>query len=136
MKAGSDHRPVEVVLGLIQDSEGRVLLGRRPDGSHMAGYWELPGGKRNPNESPKQTLCRELYEELSIRVLSATFFMVLSHKYSEREVRLEVWHVESYKGDPIGHEGQTLRWSLPNEFRKLPILPADEPLIDILLERD
>ena len=62
--------------------------------------------------------------------------MVLSHRYSEQEVRLEVWHVESYKGDPIGREGQTLKWSLPNEFRELPIIPADEPLIDILLERD
>ncbi len=133
MSIGSGHRPLDVVVGLIQDSEGRVLLGRRPHGSHMSGYWELPGGKRNSNESPKETLYRELYEELRIKVLSATFLIVLRHRYPEQVVRLEVWHVERYEGDPIGQDGQTLRWSFPNEFRKLPILPADEPLIDILL---
>ena len=135
MSSGSGHKPLDVVVGLIQDCEGRVLLGCRQPGSHMPGYWELPGGKKHPKEAPQDTLYRELYEELGIRVISAIFLVVLTHRYLEQEVRLEVGRVERYDGEPIGKEGQRLSWVLPNDFRRLPILPADEPLIGILLGR-
>jgi 8-oxo-dGTP diphosphatase len=135
MSSVSCHKPLDVVVGLIQDCEGRVLLGCRQPGSHMPGYWELPGGKRDSKESSQDTLYRELYEELGVRVLSAVFLVALTHRYPEQEVRLEVWQVEHYDGEPIGQEGQSLSWVLPDDFRKLPILPADEPLIDILLGR-
>ena len=50
---------------LIRD--GRVLLARRPEGKPLAGFWEFPGGKLEPNEIPEACLVRELEEELSIR---------------------------------------------------------------------
>ncbi|MDA0962062.1 MAG: NUDIX domain-containing protein, partial [Proteobacteria bacterium] len=48
------------------DADGRVLLAQRPEGKSMAGLWEFPGGKVEPNETPEAALIRELHEELGI----------------------------------------------------------------------
>jgi 8-oxo-dGTP diphosphatase len=38
------------------DSDGRVLLARRPEGKSMAGLWEFPGGKVETGETPEVRL--------------------------------------------------------------------------------
>ncbi|MFF9688844.1 NUDIX hydrolase [Streptomyces sp. NPDC014623] len=49
---------------VVQDGEGRILLGR-----HHGGTWELPGGKIDPtHESVAAAAARELYEETGLRV--------------------------------------------------------------------
>jgi len=129
-----DHGKIDVVAGLIKDFDGRILFGRRKPGTHMAGYWELPGGKKLSAESAEQALHRELSEELGITVLNATFLMALSYTYPKRNVCLDIWSVDRYEGHPIGREGQDLAWVLPVELNKLKILPADKPLVDTLLK--
>jgi len=109
-------------------------VGQRLPGTHMAGFWEFPGGKRHPGESPRRALERELREELGIRVLSADPFTVLHHAYPDRHVRLDVWRVEHYDGEPAGCEDQPLTWARPDELRDLPLLPADEPIVALLME--
>ncbi|MFJ8861874.1 NUDIX hydrolase [Streptomyces sp. NPDC102451] len=49
---------------VVQDGEGRILLGR-----HRGGTWELPGGKVDPtHESVAAAAARELREETGLRV--------------------------------------------------------------------
>ena len=62
---------IHVVAGALFDAQGRVLIAQRPAGKHMAGGWEFPGGKREPGEEPRDTLVRELHEELGIEVHEA-----------------------------------------------------------------
>src|SRR3546814_8849682 len=57
-----------VSAAVMEDGQGRVLLTRRSDDGDLAGAWEFPGGKREPGETAQQALCRELHEELGIRV--------------------------------------------------------------------
>ena len=47
-------------------SMGRVLIAQRPEGKHMAGWWEFPGGKVANGESDADALMRELREELGV----------------------------------------------------------------------
>ena len=49
-----------VVACALIDEDGRVLLAQRPQGRHLAGYWEFPGGKLAPGETPESCLVREL----------------------------------------------------------------------------
>ena len=47
-----DEAPTRVGIGLIGRG-GSYLIRLRPPGSAMAGYWEFPGGKCEPGESPE-----------------------------------------------------------------------------------
>ncbi len=120
------------MAGLLTDGSGRVLVGKRRAGTHMEGYWEFPGGKRRPGERPGDTLERELREELGVAVLGAEFMAELTHRYPERVVRLELWRVDRFEGEPVAREGQSLAWVAPENLLELPLLPADRPLVKAL----
>jgi len=128
----SAMRVVEVVVGLIDDSSGRWLVNCRPAGTPLAGAWEFPGGKLQAGEAPLAALERELAEELGIEVLEAERVLVLEHDYPDKRVRLDVWHVRSYRGEATALEGQPLRWVTVAECRGLALLPADWPIVDRL----
>ena len=53
---------VEVVAAIIF-SEKKILIAKRKEGKHLAGFWEFPGGKVEFNETPTESLKRELLEE-------------------------------------------------------------------------
>ena len=98
----------------------------------MEGYWEFPGGKRRPGEGSCGALERELREELGITVRGAEFMAELTHRYPDRCVRLELWRVDRFEGEPSAREGQALKWVAPENLLALPLLPADQPLVEAL----
>ena len=128
----SEPRAVEVVVGLVNDTAGRWLVNCRPLGTPLAGSWEFPGGKRQPGEAPLAALKRELDEELGIEVLEAEPVLTLVHDYSDKRVRLEVWHVRRFRGQVTAREGQPLRWVTVAECRELQLLDADWPIVERL----
>ena len=130
----SAPRAVHVLVGLIGDDAGRWLVNSRRAGTHMAGFWEFPGGKSRPGEAPLAALSRELDEELGIEVLEAWPLLELLHDYPEKRVRLDVWRVLRYRGDVAAREGQLLRWVTLGEFSALPLLEADWPIVERLNE--
>jgi 8-oxo-dGTP diphosphatase len=121
-----------VLVGLIGDDAGRWLVNSRRAGTHMAGFWEFPGGKSHPGEAPLAALARELDEELGIEVLAAEPLLELVHDYPEKRVRLDVWRVLRYRGEVEAREGQLLRWVTVSEFAALPLLEADWPIVERL----
>lgn len=126
---------VHVAAGALVDAAGRVLLARRPPGGHLGGLWEFPGGKLEPGESPRAGLARELGEELGIEPLAARPLIQVSHRYPEKHVLLDVWRVTRWRGEPVGREGQPLRWVSVEELARLAAheLPAaDRPIVQAL----
>lgn len=123
---------VRVAAGVIRDERGRILLGQRPAGKHLAGTWEFPGGKCHPQESPADALARELDEELGVRVVRVAPLLALTHTYPELTVRLILHDVLDIQGQPHGREGQALRWANPEELDALDMPPADRPIVKAL----
>jgi 8-oxo-dGTP diphosphatase len=126
---------IDVIVGIVRNHAGDILIGLRPEGTHMAGSWEFPGGKLNSGEAPLAGLKRELAEELGITVESAEAFVVREFEYPDRHVRLDVWWVLAYRGTPEPGEGQTLRWVDAAELDDASLLPADAPVVALIRER-
>ena len=122
---------LRVVAAALFDAQGRVLIAERPPGKHMAGWWEFPGGKVAADESDAQALVRELREELGIEARPQMQIMTLSHEYPDRVVDLVLWRV-SASGEPLGLDGQQLKWVRCDSLEAERLLPADRPFIDAL----
>ena len=114
-------------------SGSEYLLARRPEGKVYAGYWEFPGGKVEPGETLRQTLVRELQEELGITVDRAWPWLACAHRYPHADVRLKFFRVTSWHGEiaPLEHSG--LLWTKVGESASVsPILPANGPILGAL----
>jgi 8-oxo-dGTP diphosphatase len=123
-----------VVACALIDADGRVLIAERPAGRPMAGLWEFPGGKVNPDERPEQALIRELREELGIVVNEACLapLTFASHTYPEFHLLMPLYVCRRWDGIVSAQEGQTLAWVRPNRLKDYPMPPADIPLISHL----
>lgn len=106
---GAIVHDLNVVIGIIQNERGQYLLGLRPPGKPLAGFWEFPGGKIEATETAYEALYRELEEELAIAVVSAE--LLFDYVYgSEKKIFFSVWQVKQYQGDPKPLAADELRW--------------------------
>ena len=123
-----------MVAAALVDGEGRVLLQRRAAGRAMAGLWEFPGGKVEPDERPEAALARELKEELGIEVdlgaLSPAAFA--SADNGGRHMLLLLYLCRQWRGEPRALDAAELAWVRTAEMAQLAMPPADEPLIPLL----
>jgi len=131
-QSDSPQQPIIVVAAVIRDGAGKILLTRRPEGSHMGGLWEFPGGKVEAGEAPIAALERELEEELAIsaKIGSPLTFSV----HEEPGMRIVLLFFAATLGDarPSALEGQEIAWVAPEDLPSYPTPPADAELIRIL----
>jgi 8-oxo-dGTP diphosphatase len=122
---------VLVAACALIDTDGRILIAQRPEGRSMAGLWEFPGGKVEPDETPEQTLIRELEEELGIIVKEACLapLTFASHAYPDFHLLMPLYVCRRWDGVVRARESQRLIWVRPNKLRDYPMPPADVPLI-------
>ena len=120
---------VEVVAGLIQDEKGRFLVTRRRAGSHLAGFWEFPGGKRESGESLEDALRRELAEELSARFEVGERVETVQWEYPERTIVIHFYRCRLESGTIEPREDQAMAWVAPERLSDFDFPPADCDLI-------
>ena len=120
---------VEVVAGLIQDEKGRFLVTRRRAGSHLAGFWEFPGGKRESGESLEDALRRELAEELSARFEVGERVETVQWEYPERTIVIHFYRCRLESGTIEPRENQAMAWVAPERLSDFDFPPADRDLI-------
>lgn len=121
---------VVVVAGVIE-RDGRLLVSRRLEGTHLAGLWEFPGGKCEPGEPHEACLTRELAEELGVASIIGDELLVTEHAYPERTVRLHFRHA-TITGEPRPLLGQELMWVARRDLGELPFPDADRALLELL----
>jgi mutator protein MutT len=118
---------IDVVAAVIE-CDGRFLVTRRPQGAHLAGLWEFPGGKIDPLESHGEALRREIREELDAAVDVHELLFEVAHGYDDRTVALYFYRC-TLTGTPRPVLGQEMRWVTRSELAALRFPPADEDLI-------
>lgn len=126
-------RVIVVLAAIVEREDGRLLVTRRLDGTHLAGLWEFPGGKCEPGESHEACLERELREELDVASTVGEELLSTEHDYTDRIVRLHFRWCR-ITGAPRPMLGQEIRWVDRRELSTLEFPPADRELIELLTE--
>jgi mutator protein MutT len=123
-----------VVTAAVVEHDGRLLVTRRQQGTHLEGYWEFPGGKCDPGETLETCLARELREELAVSAAIGTEILTTTHTYPDRRVELHFFGCRLL-GTPAPQMGQEMRWVTRDELGDLPFPPADRELIQLLKQQ-
>ena len=132
----SERPPVVVSAGVIIEG-ARVLLSQRKAGTHLAGAWELPGGKVEPGEDPRDALARELLEELGIDAEVGDPLEITFHRYATKSVLLLFFEASRRPGspEPRALDVAAVRWAALEDLRDDEFPPADVAVLAKVRER-
>lgn len=120
---------IKVVCGIIYN-EGKVFICRRKPEKHLGGYWEFPGGKVEPNEEERDSLTRELLEELDMRVEVEDYLATSQYSYETIDIELVAYkcNLQSYASKLTDHD--RFEWVSPEDLLNWKLAPADIPLVN------
>ncbi len=126
-------KEIDVVGAVIRGEPGEVLCALRSQQMSMPGLWEFPGGKIEPGEDPRDSLRREIREELGCEVAVHDLVADHTHAYPGVVVRLRTYNATVVDGQPRPSEHAELRWVQLSDLRALNWAPADVPTVEKIL---
>jgi 8-oxo-dGTP diphosphatase len=134
------QQPTRTVVAALATNRGLILACQRRHDAAFPLKWEFPGGKLEPNETPKQALARELREELNIAVSIGPEIYRTRHRYPELPFELEIIFfsisLDSTTAKKIAtatlESFEQIAWLPPSRLPSLDFLPADLELIRLL----
>jgi len=125
------HR--DIGIGIIINDQQHVLIARRPEDVMLGGLWEFPGGKKKDNESIRETVIRELNEELGVDVELDRFFIKFNHAYSHFKITLHAYLCHIVDGTPDPVASQEIRWVPIKNLSKFPFPKANKIITEKLI---
>ncbi|MBM6700059.1 (deoxy)nucleoside triphosphate pyrophosphohydrolase [Bifidobacterium pullorum subsp. saeculare] len=130
--APTPTRKIITVVGAAIVKDGKVLCAQRGEGKSLAGFWEFPGGKVEPHETPREALHREIEEELRCDIEVADEVCTSSYDYDFGTVVLTTFIGHLHSGAPRLTEHQAIRWLAPAEMPTLDWAPADHEAVRMI----
>ncbi|MCX6565496.1 MAG: (deoxy)nucleoside triphosphate pyrophosphohydrolase [Candidatus Aminicenantes bacterium] len=126
---------IEVTAAVIENN-GRILICRRPEGKLFGGFWEFPGGKTEPGESPEESLGREIREELNLEIEIGERIGSFPYHDPPEGIVLTAFHaLLRQPGEFVLREHADARWIFPGDLDGFSFAPADRPFVEILRNR-
>ena len=125
-------KTIHVVAAIIVDGE-RIFATQRGYGD-WKDYWEFPGGKIEPGESPEEALRREIREELDTEICVGKKLTTIEYDYPEFHLSMDCFLAEILEGSLVLKEHEAAKWLRKVELDSVRWLPADETIIDLLKE--
>ncbi|MCB9597513.1 MAG: (deoxy)nucleoside triphosphate pyrophosphohydrolase [Sandaracinaceae bacterium] len=121
---------IVVAAAVIRERPGApVLLTRRPEGGHLAGFWEFPGGKVEEGEDPEHAVVRECREEIALELAVEDILDVAWHRYREKDVLLLFYDCRVLGGE-LEHLGVAASaWVEPDALDDYELPPPDARLV-------
>lgn len=123
---------INVLCGIITDPDGKVFIARRRQGKSMAGKWEFPGGKLEPNETEQACLQRELLEELGMQVNVGAKLGENEHHYENFSIRLIAYKCEFISATYELTDHDAYHWVTKEQLLQYNMAEADIPFISLI----
>ena len=121
-------KTIHVVAAIITDASGRIFATQRGYGE-WKDWWEFPGGKIEPGETPEEALRREIREELDIDITVGRLLATVEYDYPAFHLSMQCYLCTLPAGTPRLLEHEDARWLMPEELDSVRWLPADESII-------
>ena len=127
-----DPKNLKIVVSIaLINNYDQVLIAKRPNNKHLAGFWEFPGGKVEKDETPENALIREVKEELNLNINNKCIapLSFSEFDYKTFHLLLLLYICRRWEGEPRPMEENELKWVKPSMLRKYKMPPADDSLI-------
>ena len=125
-------KTIEVVAAIII-KDGEVFATQRGYGE-FKGWWEFPGGKMEPGESPQEALKREICEELDAEVEVRELLETVEWDYPNFHLTMHCFICSLLSESLHLNEHDAATWLTYETLRSVKWLPADEILLDRIAE--
>lgn len=122
---------IEVAAAIIHDAQGRIFATQRGYGE-WKDYWEFPGGKIEPAETPQQALTREILEELDTRIIIERPVTTVEYDYPTFHLTMHCFLCSLIGPNPTLKEHEAARWLAKDQLTSVNWLPADLSILDKL----
>ena len=119
---------IEVVAAIIR-KEGRIFATQRGYGE-WKDWWEFPGGKMEPGETPEEALKREIREELSTEICVDELLCTVKYDYPKFHLTLHCYLCSLVTEALHLNEHEAARWLAKDELDSVKWLPADREVIE------
>ncbi len=123
-------KTIHVVAAVICEKE-RIFATQRGYGA-WKDYWEFPGGKIEPGETPEEALSREILEELDTEIAVGEKLTTVEYDYPEFHLSMECFFASVTEGSLVLKEHEAAKWLRPDELDTVCWLPADRIIIGLL----
>ena len=123
-------KTIHVVAAIICN-EDRVFATERGYGS-WKDYWEFPGGKIEPGETPEDALRREIREELNTEIAVGEKLTTIEYDYPEFHLSMDCFFATISHGKLELKEHEAAKWLQREELDSVRWLPADQTIIEML----
>ncbi len=124
-------KQVEVVAAIIRDGNGRVFATQRGYGD-WKDWWEFPGGKTEPGETPEEALKREIREELSAEISADKFLCTVDYDYPAFHLTMHCFLCSLLSEAMHLNEHEAARWLREEELNSIKWLPADRQILETI----
>lgn len=121
-------KTIQVVAALIVHDK-RIFATQRGYGD-WKGYWEFPGGKVEPGETPEAALEREIREELATEVRAERYVSTIEWDYPSFHLSMRCYLCSILSGNLTLLEHEAAAWLDREQLNDVRWLPADETIID------
>ncbi len=121
-----------IVTAALIPSRGRVFIAQRPPWKKFGLLWEFPGGKVEPGEGRKESLVREIREELCLDIKVGDLFRTIFHEGADFKVDLHAYWCAILGGKLCLKEHVAYKWVYPSELKNFDLTQADRLLVDCL----
>lgn len=102
-------KPIRKAVKCILIENGKIVITKYLKGSKI-GYYDIPGGKIEDGETPKETAIREMREETGIEILDLIKRGSFEVEYPNRVFIFDVFMAKQYKGNPQNFEENISKW--------------------------